>query len=664
MPGLTTSTFGRDRWFHSCGTGKPPETEMLRERWSATRESLLRRFLPLPVVIKGLHARFQSVPPFWLAVITVGLAGLARLPWLMWHSLDVDEAFSLYWARIPLGKLVADLLVLRGDPHPPAYYALLKPWIALLGENEIGLRLFSALSGVIFVALMYRLGKELFSARVGVAAALLAALAPPLVYESLDARMYMPAAVFVLAGSLLLWRALERDGRGGFVAAIGWLVLACYSHIAGSLAVAGLAASLVIVRGRRFWKGALALAAVGVAYLPYAVHAWQVSSAQEGAVHLWAPGLWELLRLTANWSLFHHAAVARWLALGSGVVVWGVVVWGLAGRSKEARARGWVMGNLGVPLLLVIVLSQRRALFQPKLLVITTLAPLLLAVSLSRRAWVVVLLLVPQVWGYVALWQPAAQRENWRAAGDYLTAHVGPHDVAVVHLHFYEEPLRLYYSGPTVVPYGSRLTTYDQVADGLAPYLDAEVLWLVQSGTDYTDPDRLLENWLSQRYPLVTEQFPNRITVKGFLLHPTGFSSLPGTLPLEVEFAGGARVTGVWLDAQVLSARDVWLHPPSNWLHVTLYATPADYTLSLEDDVGNIWGQSLQRVYLRQLGLPVPARPDEIVRLDYDINLNPETPPGTYKVVLRVAGAQGYDPRADTGDSYLILDLVEIMPSR
>jgi len=606
--------------------------------------------------VQVLGNRLKSISSLWPATLVLGLAALARLPWLTWYSLDVDEAFSLYWARVPLLNLLVDLLALRGDPHPPAYYALLKPWIALLGENEIGLRLFSALSGIVFVALVYRLGRELFSARTGLMAALLAATAPPLIYESLDARMYMPAAVFVLAGSLALWRALKRGGLARFIAAWAWLSLACYSHISASLALAGLGIALVLVRGKRFWKGILTLAGVGLAYLPYALNAWQAGSAQEGAVHLRAPDLWELLRFTANWSLFHNAVLADWLALGSAVALWAIAAWGLARRAK-LEARGWLLGTLIAPLLLVVVLSQRQAFFQPKFLVIISLAPLLLAAGLTRSAGVAALLLIAQLWGYAALWQPAAQRENWRAAGDYLSDHVGPHDVTLVHLHFYEEPLRFYYSGPIVAPYGSRLSTYDEVAEGLAPHLNAEVLWLVQSGVGYTDPDRLLENWLAQRYPVITEQFPNHIRIRGFLLSFTGFPPLPGTTPLEVEFTGGARVTGARFDAQALPAQDLWLHPPSNWLHVTLYATPGEYTLSLEDDPGNVWGQNLQRS-----GQPTQAGPGEIARLDYDINLNPEMPPGDYKVVLRLSGPQGHIPRADTGETYVILGRVEIIP--
>lgn len=605
--------------------------------------------------LQALSARFAPMSPFWPAVIVVGLAGLTRLPWLTWHSVDFDEAMSLHWTRVPLLTLVPKLLTVRDDSHPPGYYALLKPWVALLGDSEIGLRLFSVATGVIFVALAYRLGKELFSARVGLAAALLAALNPALVYESLDARMYMPAGAFVLAGSLALWRAVRWGGWFRFVAAFVWLTLACYSNIAAAFAMAGMGVGLVFFGIKRLWKGALTLGVVGVAYLPYAINAWRASGVRGSVTFRRAPGLWELLDFTAQWSLFHDAPLARWLAVGIGMVVWGAVLWGLVGRSGSLRARGWVAGGLMVPLLVLVILSQREPLLQPKLLVVTTLAPLLLAVNLPGRAWLTALVLAGEMWGYSALWRPAAQRENWRAAGEYLTAHVGPHDVTVAHLHYYEEPLRYYYPGRIVTPFGSHLTRYDEVAAGLAPYLDAEVLWLAQSGTENTDPDKLLETWLSQRYPLVTEQYPSHITIKGFLLNPTDFPPLPGTLPVQASFAGGARVTGVWLDAQALPARDMWLHPPSNWLHITLYATLAEYELTLEDEAGNVWGGALPRS-----GVSVQAGPDEIVRLDYDINLNPETPPGTYKVVLRVRAPDGSVSRTGSGEDYLILSTVRI----
>ena len=51
----------------------------------------------------------------------------------------------------------------------------------------------------------------------------------------------------------------------------------------------------------------------------------------------------------------------------------------------------------------------------------------------------------------------------------------------------------------------------------------------------------------------------------------------------------------------------------------------------------------------------------QLVRLGYDSNLNPDMPPGVYKVVLRLARTDGFVPRADTGADWLILDTVEIV---
>jgi hypothetical protein len=236
-----------------------------------------------------------------------------------------------------------------------------------------------------------------------------------------------------------------------------------------------------------------------------------------------------------------------------------------------------------------------------------------------------------------------------------LQGHVGPNDVVLTHLHFYKEPLSFYYQGPVVAPFGSRLSSFEEVENGLEPYLGADVLWLVQSGTDYTDPDRLLESWLSEHYPLVTGQYPNRIVLKGFLLNPGQSPPLPGTENIDVTFDNASLVAGAKIDADTLSPTDLWLHPPSNWLHVTLYATPGNFQLTLEDSSGGIWGRNLpldERV--------LQTNPDQITRIDYDINLNPDTPPGSYKVVLRAIDSQGFSTRQDNGESYLILYTVTI----
>ncbi len=621
----------------------------------------------------------------WTATGILLLAAWARLSRLTWYSLDVDEAFSLFWARVPLGQLVPDLLALRGDPHPPGYYALLKPWLWLLGENEPGLRLFSALAGLLFVALIWRLGRDLLGPTPALVAAALAAVSPGLVYASLDARMDLPAATFALAGAWALWRGLGLTAAGApalaraiaFGTAFLFLTLACYSHLAGALFVAGLAPACLLwawpsVRQNGGWRTAgpalLTLLGVAIAYLPYALNAWRVSAFAGGVITRSAPDIAEILTIAVGWTLTHNALPPAPLAVVAAVFVWVAV---LLGGPVARRLTRWggLIALLLVPLLLVVVLSQRQALLQPKILAVTTAGPLLLALSAltaeRRPGWGAPVLsaaaLLPlfglSLWGYAELWRPEAQRDNWEAAAAYLEAHVGPRDVVLTHLHFYDKALAFYYDGPIVTPFGSRLVDDDEVARGLAPYLDHEVLWLAQSGHELTDPDSRLENWLMARYPVVTAQFPMHITLKGFLLAASGFPPLPGTRPLEVAFAGGGRLSGVWLDQRRLPADDIWLHPPSNWLHVVLYATPGDYRLTLEDGPGNVWGGQLPSP-----GIPVTGDPKTVIRHDVDLNLNPAMPAGPYKVVLRQIGPDGPMPRADNGETWLILEQVEVLP--
>src|SRR3990172_1562658 len=80
------------------------------------------------------------------------------------------------------------------------------------GESELALRGFSALTGVLLVALLYRLGREYFDAPAGIAAALLSAFNPFLVSFGQEARMYSLLAA-LSAASFLLFSVWLRSTR-------------------------------------------------------------------------------------------------------------------------------------------------------------------------------------------------------------------------------------------------------------------------------------------------------------------------------------------------------------------------------------------------------------------------------------------------------------------
>ncbi len=130
----------------------------------------------------------------------------------------VRITYQSYWndegnSRALAGYAAPDIIrSAAADIHPPGYYLALAGWRALMGESELALRGFSALAGVVLVALLYRLGREYFDQRAALMAALLGAVNPFLVYYSQEARMYELLAMLSAASFLLfsLWLKSSR----------------------------------------------------------------------------------------------------------------------------------------------------------------------------------------------------------------------------------------------------------------------------------------------------------------------------------------------------------------------------------------------------------------------------------------------------------------------
>ena len=125
----------------------------------------------------------------WTCAIGVMLlATFARLWGLGTQSLWMDEAFSYLFGTLPLGMAWETMIV--DAVHPPLYYLLLRPWLALVGESELVLRFPSAVVGVLTVAILYRAERCWLDRRTAGWAPLLLALNPFHIWYSQEARMY------------------------------------------------------------------------------------------------------------------------------------------------------------------------------------------------------------------------------------------------------------------------------------------------------------------------------------------------------------------------------------------------------------------------------------------------------------------------------------------
>jgi hypothetical protein len=245
------------------------------------------------------------------------------------------------------------------------------------------------------------------------------------------------------------------------------------------------------------------------------------------------------------------------------------------------------------------------------------------------------------------LTDPAEQRSDWRFAANYVDAHEGTNDIVFTFAHYTRPVFERYYRGESAVRgfggdpndpwpiYQQRAEQYDR-------------MWMVLSHDQAMAPGHLLHEVAAAAFPVITEQFPSagRVRIIGYQMRYE-YQSLPQQAQsLDVCFQNGVCLAGYWVDAVELTATERVSHPPSNWIHVVLYwrreprldATPFRPLVRLVDGSFAVWGGNMERrPDLFDRFPPDQWSPDAVVETHFDLNLNPVTPPGTYRLELSLA---------------------------
>lgn len=155
-----------------------------------------------------------------LLALVIALAAGLRFYQLGSQSLWADEGNSAALASRAFAQIARDA---ANDIHPPLYYWLLHVWTALFGASETALRAFSAMCGVLVVAVTFEIGRRTFGLWTGLIAAFIAAISPFQIYYSQEARMYALLALEAALSVLLAWIVMTREDRklpvGGTTAA-------------------------------------------------------------------------------------------------------------------------------------------------------------------------------------------------------------------------------------------------------------------------------------------------------------------------------------------------------------------------------------------------------------------------------------------------------------
>jgi Dolichyl-phosphate-mannose-protein mannosyltransferase len=137
-----------------------------------------------------------------------------------------DEAEFLAIARLPTTGQVVRFLRDQ-EAHPPLFYLAERVWLQLFGTGDRAAVALPVLCGVLLIPLAYFAGSRLFSARTGVAAAILVAVGPFLAHYSGYARPYSVLPLLALASVVLLHQSVTVGGKwwGGYVLVTAGLLL-------------------------------------------------------------------------------------------------------------------------------------------------------------------------------------------------------------------------------------------------------------------------------------------------------------------------------------------------------------------------------------------------------------------------------------------------------
>ncbi len=476
----------------------------------------------------------------WLIVAALTLvAAWLRLKQLAAQGMWLDEAFSVWMARLPVGELFH--WIVRIDQHPPLYYLLLHGWMQAVGDSESGVRSLSALLSAATVPAIYLLARRLLGLPSAIAAALLLAFAPFHVRFAQETRMYALYTFNVTVALLGLAFILSGDGRKRWWALyIVFSALTLISHntavlfwVAVNVGMGG--ASLVARRPRagaltlpplRKWLVAQAL--IALLWLPWLPSFMQQARAVDR--EFWIPP-----PTAATISATVQALVA-WYSTPADLYIWAAAIVALLLGIVALRHRPTLLALLlllvATPFLLELLVSLRRPIFYDRTLIwITVPFYLLLAAGVCDwrgrqvgptivSAAAIGLLLFGNLMS-LQNYYTSFKKEQWREAAAWLAQRTQPGDMLVFNASWVQLPFDYYFDryGQEVSKHGAPVDLFDagilepKMTEDDIPRLQelasqANCVWLVYSHDWYTDPQKIVpatlrEAMLSRR----TERF-------------------------------------------------------------------------------------------------------------------------------------------------------------
>jgi mannosyltransferase len=487
----------------------------------------------------------------WLAIIAV-ITAVLRFHLLAAKSFWFDEGVSVAIARLDWYNFAR--ILWRREANMSLYYLFLHFWL-YFGGSEFFVRSLSVLFAIASVPAIYVLGRRLFDSRVGLIAAVLLAVNADHVQYSQDARSYSLMVLLCLLSTLYFLRSLHDPSRPNRAVYVLSSALAVYAQFfAGLLVIAQwlsmkrLDPAPIPSQTRNDWRWIALLASPVIVF---------VATTGTGPLR-WV----QRPSLKDCWIFALHLSGngGAWLLLACAVACLAALlpVWHTVGTRRlpwETWRYRFLLCWLLFPLLFILALSLVKPLFVPRYFIFCLPALLLLVAcgiarvrSSALMAPALLLILILSLRGTAGYYNQDLdiQRDDWRAASQYLLTQAQSGDALLFHVPMGRMPYEFYHSlstpalaAPAVLypRHGDRLTFLDFVEkpngaelERMLPQHPRAWLVLTYAETQSGSPDSRsveLSKLLGNVYPTVEQRDFAGIEILLYTRERTGTISPP-----------------------------------------------------------------------------------------------------------------------------------------
>lgn len=408
------------------------------------------------------------IRPYAVLIPILLLAFGLRLYELDDQSLWWDELKTIERALLPLPDLLIDFI--NTKDQLPIYFLAMRGWIKL-GNTSFFMRLFSVFWGVLGVAAIFPLGRQITSAKVGVVAAFLLAISPFHVYYSQEARMYSFLPTLLILAHVALFAILQGKGTKFWSLYFVAMGTAVFTHYFAFLIV--LAHTIFFVLHLRpfrpialRWLSLMTILAV--LFLPWAVTIG-AENGYSAAVPTWILSIRWFEPLLTLWTFSIGATLAKNSVPG----LLGIIIFGLGFISsffatqelpKQKKRLLWLWLLIPMLLIYLISLSGSFSLYVDRYLIVVLPVFLLLVawgwvwVVRQKTAWLLGLLLLAATISIPSLHNlyndETFARNDWQATFALLDVSWGSTDTVIgtrdllLPLNFYGQPAQSFIEIP------------------------------------------------------------------------------------------------------------------------------------------------------------------------------------------------------------------------